>query len=185
MGVSTEVWMEGNKMCGVSGEGASGNGSGDDDKNKKKNGDKSKQAKDAMNYTNGVATLVGGAAKNVSKESSFFKFFGVGCQVISYTGLVINAYNNWNKYDNSEITLYSFVARNVNSVGELALTYIPYGIGVPFSITITAVDICGGFDNNIYNEEWVKGVLTGIKEFVTPTNYNDIYPTTIYYRHGR
>ena len=177
------VWMEENEVHGGGGEPY--DGSGDDDKNKKKNGDKSKQAKDAMNYTNGVATLVGGAAKNVSKESSFFKFFGVGCQVISYTGLVINAYNNWNKYDNSEITLYSFVARNVNSVGELALTYIPYGIGVPFSITITAVDICGGFDNNIYNEEWVKGVLTGIKEFVTPTNYNDIYPTTIYYRHGR
>jgi hypothetical protein len=62
---------------------------------------------------------------------------------------------------------------------------IPYGIGVPISITITTVDLYGGFDNNLYNDEWVKGVLTGIKEFVTPNRYNTSSSSIIYYRHGR
>ena len=184
MGVSTEVWMEGNKMCGVSGEGASGNGSGDDDKNKKKNGDNMQRTKDAYNYTNGVTTLIGGAARPFGKESSFFKNLGISCQAIGVLGIAINEADNWGKYKAKEISLYSFFARSVNLGGEYALSFIPYGIGPTLSIAVTAIDIGGGFENNIYNEEWVKGVLNGIKEFVTPKCPVYEQSTILYYRHG-
>lgn len=173
MGVSTEVWMMGNEMHG---------GGGDD--GKPKAGDKSKQAKDAYNYSNGVATLIGGAARPFGKESSFFKNLGISCQAIGILGIAINEADNWGKYKAKEISLYSFFARSVNLGGEYALSFIPYGIGPTLSITVTAIDIGGGFENNIYNEEWVIGVLNGIKEFVTPKRPVYEQSTILYYRHG-
>lgn len=180
MGVSTEVWMEGNKMCGVSGEGASGNGSGDDDKNKKKNGDNMQRTKDAYNYSNGVATLIGGAAKNAELSSKISNC----CSALSIVGIIYNIYLNYTSYDKGEITFYSFCARTNNSIGEYALTKIPHGIGIVPSVVITAVDISGGFDNNIYNEEWMKGALNEMKSFISPQRSNNEQSPIIYYRHG-
>lgn len=171
------VWMEENEVHGGGGEPY--DGSGDDDKNKKKNGDKSKQAKDAMNYKNGVATLVGGAAKNVD-----FSIISNSCSALSIVGIIYNVSNNYTSYDKGEITFYSFCARTNNSIGEYALTIIPHGIGIIPSVVITAVDISGGFDNNIYNEEWMKGVLNEIKDFVTPKHTGYEQSPIIYYRHG-
>ena len=171
----SSLWMEGNEMEG-------GGGGGDD--GKKKGGDKSKQAKDAYNYSNGVATLIGGAAKPFGKESSFFKNLGISCQAISILGMAINEADNWRKYKAEEISLYSFFARSVNLGGEYALSFIPYGIGPTLSITVAAIDIGGGFENNIYNEEWVKGVLDGIKEFTIPKDPVYEQSTILYYRHG-
>ena len=171
------VWMEENEVHGGGGEPY--DGSGDDDKNKKKNEGKSKQVKDAMNYTNGVATLVGGAAKNVD-----FSIISNSCSALSIVGIIYNVYNNYTSYDKGDISFYSFCARTNNSIGEYALTKIPYGIGVPVSVVVTVVDIYGGFDNNIYNEEWMKGVLNEIKDFVTPKRTVYEQSPIIYYRHG-
>ena len=164
------IWMEGEEIVG--------GGGGDD--GKKKDGDKSKQAKDAMNYTNGVATLVGGAANNANLSSKICN----GCSALSIVGIIYNIYLNYSSYDKGEITFYSFCARTNNSIGEYALTKIPHGIGIIPSVVITAVDISGGFDNNIYNEEWMKGVLNEIKDFVPPKHTGYEQSPIIYYRHG-
>ena len=169
-GVSTENWMMGNEMHG--------GGGGDD--GKPKAGDKSKQAKDAYNYSNGVATLIGGAAKNAELSSKISNC----CSALSIVGIIYNIYLNYTSYDKGEITFYSFCARTNNSIGEYALTKIPHGIGIVPSVVITAVDISGGFDNNIYNEEWMKGALNEMKSFISPQRSNNEPSPIIYYRHG-
>ena len=185
MGVSTENWMEGSEMCGASGEGASGNGSGDDDKNKKKNGDNMQRTKDAVNYTNGVATLVSGAAEMVSDGKDIFGKIASKARIIGVAGILLEFESNYEKYKKGEITPYSLTARTINSGGELGLTAIPYGIGPTISIIVTAIDIGGGFDNNIYNEEWVLGVLNGIGELFQPVHQTHEQSITIYYKRGR
>ena len=65
------------------------------------------------------------------------------------------------------------------------MTAIPYGIGPTISIIVTAIDIGGGFDNNIYNEEWVLGVLNGIGELFQPVHQTHEQSITIYYKRGR
>ena len=181
MGIPHGVWVEENEIHGGGGESHDGNG----DDGKKKKEDKSKQAKDAVNYTNGVATLIGGAAKNAKLCSIVNK----SCSALSIGGIIYNIYYDYTSFDKREISFYSFCARTNNSIGEYALTRIPYGIGVPVSVIVTAVDICGGFDNNIYNEEWVKSVLKraldGIRDCIQPNN-RQFYEESInvYYKHG-
>ena len=181
MGIPHGVWVEENEIHGGGGESHDGNG----DDGKKKKEDKSKQAKDAVNYTNGVATLIGGAAENAKLCSIVNK----SCSALSIGGIIYNIYYDYTSFDKREISFYSFCARTNNSIGEYALTRIPYGIGVPVSVIVTAVDICGGFDNNIYNEEWVKSVLKraldGIRDCIQPNN-RQFYEESInvYYKYG-
>ena len=171
------IWMEGEEIVG--------GGGGDD--GKKKDGDKSKQAKDAMNYTNGVATLVGGAAGIVSDGKDIFGKIVRKAKLLGGVCIFIEGTENYYKYKHDDLSLYSAIARTVNSAGEYALSFIPYGIGPVLSITVTAIDIGGGFDNNIYNEKWVKGVLNGTGDMLQPVRQNYEQPTIIYnyYRRGR
>ena len=181
-GISVGVWMEGDALTG-SGCGSGGGSEGDDDK--PKDGDKTKQAKGAYNYTNGFATLIGGAAGTVSTDGTdFFGKMSRGTRIIGGVGVLIELIDNLNKYSNGEISAYSFTARTINSGGEFALSFIPYGIGPTLSITVTAIDIAGGFDNNIYNEEWMKGVLNETKKIISPQRSNNETSPIIYYRHG-
>lgn len=39
-------------------------------------------------------------------------------------------------------------------------------------------------NNNIYNEEWMKGVLNETKKIISPQRSNNETSPIIYYRHG-
>ena len=119
-------------------------------------------------YINSGSTLVGKGAEwakltvdgtKVSKEVEAAVLLGrisKGSKVLGAVGLTINFGSTYVQIKNGYISWQEGVVRFGMSVAELGLAKIPY-VGPILSIGVTAYDIGGGFDNNLYNtDNWWK-----------------------------
>jgi hypothetical protein len=116
-------------------------------------------------YINSGNTIIGKSAewaKTVftgTKEAEAATLLGkvaTGSKFLGIVGLTINFGCTYVQIDNGFISWKEGVVRIGMSVAELGLTQIP-GVGPILSIGVTAYDIGGGFDNNLYNtDKWWK-----------------------------
>ena len=107
----------------------------------------------------GIITLIGGAAKGTAlayrvpgqpiPKSPFTKISTFG-SVIGGVAVMVNARNNYNLVKAGQMSAQEGMIRSAVSLVEFGVTFIPY-IGPILSIAITAYDINGGFDNNLYS----------------------------------
>ena len=145
-----------------------------DDPPKKQNNFKSK-AQDAVTSSESVIGTVGGAAGLASTvKNDLLDCISKGSKVFGLLGVAANGTMNYMDYKNGEISRYSFRMRTCMSLVEFGVGCIPV-FGPALSIVITAIDVEGGFDNNIYNPDWdPKPIFQN----------NQNYQNTIYYHHG-
>ena len=110
-------------------------------------------------YVGGMSTLIAGAAKETAlafktpgqpiPKSPFTKISGAGT-VIGIAGVVANAVYNYNQVQNGIMSSQEAWIRSGVSLAEFAIAFIPC-VGPVLSVTITAYDLGGGFDNNLYS----------------------------------
>ena len=110
-------------------------------------------------YVGGMSTLIAGAAKETAlafktpgqpiPKSPFTKISGAGT-AIGIAGVVANAVYNYNQVQNGIMSSQEAWIRSGVSFAEFAVAFIPY-VGPVLSVTITAYDLGGGFDNNLYS----------------------------------
>ena len=119
-------------------------------------------------YFNSGSTLIGKGAEwaklsingtKVSKEAETAVLLGKiskGSKILGAVGLAINLGCTYVQVNNGYISWQEGVVRFGMSAAELGLAQIPY-VGPILSIGVTAFDIGGGFDDNLYNtENWWK-----------------------------
>ena len=158
----------------------------DDPPDSKKN--KVEKTQNTTNKIGTVGTLFNGALK-ITKEATgglngFFKTFARTCNTLTGAAIVSNGVINWMKYRNGEIDLYSMCARDGMTLLEFATSIIPFGIGTVPSITLTAYDIEGGFEQTLYNSEWMETQLFRLDQHLYQYKADPGYQP-IYYRHGK
>ena len=108
----------------------------------------------------GSVTLIGGAAGqsvkvlDLSERSRLFKI-SKWSNKLGRWGVRVNAIHNYNEARKGNISYTSATVRTTMSAVEAVLEKIPYA-GPIISISVTAYDIGGGFENNIYNvsDDW-------------------------------
>lgn len=84
---------------------------------------------------------------NIAKITKFAGIAGVGLNVGCTALQMYNDYIPWQE---------GMIRLGITGV-EFGLNFVPY-VGPLLSITLTAYDVSGGFDNNLYNtEKWWKG----------------------------
>lgn len=158
----------------------------DDPPDSKKN--KVEKTQNTTNKIGTVGTLFNGALK-ITKEATgglngFFKTFARTCNTLTGAAIVSNGVINWMKYRNGEIDLYSMCARDGMTLLEFATSIIPFGIGTVPSIALTAYDIEGGFEQTLYNSEWMETQLFRLDQHLNQYKADPGYQP-IYYRHGK
>lgn len=122
-------------------------------------GDYTVPASSIGEYVGGMSTLVAGAAQGTAlayktpgqpiPKSPFTRISGAG-SVIGIAGVVANAVYNYNQVQNGIMSSQEAWIRSGVSFAEFAIAFIPY-VGPVLSVTITAYDLGGGFDNNLYS----------------------------------
>ena len=110
-------------------------------------------------FAGSIATIVGGAAKQTVyaykapgqpiPKSPFTKISKVST-VIGVFGLASNITYNIHQARTGMMSWEEAGIRTLVSCVELGVTFIPY-VGPLLSVTLTAYDIGGGFDNNLYS----------------------------------
>lgn len=160
---------------------------GPDDPPDSKN-NKVEKTQNTTNKIGTVGTLFNGALK-ITKEATgglngFFKTFARTCNTLTCAAIVSNGVINWMKYRNGEIDLYSMCARDGMTLLEFVTSIIPFGIGTVPSIALTAYDIEGGFEQTLYNSEWMETQLFRLDQHLNQYKADPGYQP-IYYRHGK
>ena len=126
-------------------------------KTSKNKSDAETKAMEGSAIIGGEATLVKAASElAIGKEKvAILSDICKWSKRIGYAGVLLNIGINTSKAINGEISWTSFAVRLGVTVGEVGIAAIPF-VGPVLSTIVVCYDIGGGFDNTLYDDNWIN-----------------------------